>query len=595
MMLSKIYSNKHDVFEDIFFQVGLNIILGEIRNPENRNRDTHNLGKSKLCDVIDFCLLKKKNKSFFLFKNEDVFSGFVFFLEIVLNSGDFITIRRSVNTPSKISIIKHNQQYQDFSEDEVINWDYSNLAFDKAKVILDSLLDLRVLGRWDYRTALGYSLRGQNDYTDVFRLSDFLGKHVSWKPYIGHLLGFKAEYLINNYLLSDELDKCEGKLSELISKIGKYLGDEEEVLTNLLIIKRKELSLISEGIEFFDFDVVDLKVINDLVKDIEQEISELNKVRYYLKATILRLKRAKTNSEVKSNVQDMEKLYVESKIHFGDSIKKTFQELLDFHKRITEERNLLSIEQIEKNKVELESVDARLKELNLKRSESIAYFNNIDSFEKYKKSSKYLVELNVEINNIEQKLHISKEINEIKAVISKKEKEKGELISLIRENREDLFKSDDSIYSSIKNTFSVFVKNVLEKNGMLTTEQNKEGNLEYWAGIVDDHGHRTSESEGHSYQKILCMGYDISIVTSYLSESFIRFIYHDGGLETLDDRKKKNFLDYVNWNSSVLGFQYILTLIDTDLPEDYEIPPGSIIKTLHDDGDDGLLFKMKPW
>ncbi len=423
----------------------------------------------------------------------------------------------------------------------------------------------------------------------------FLGKHVSWKPYIGHLLGFKAEYLINNYLLSDELDKCEGKLSELISKIGKYLGDEEEVLTNLLIIKRKELSLISEGIEFFDFDVVDLKVINDLVKDIEQEISELNKVRYYLKATILRLKRAKTNSEVKSNVQDMEKLYVESKIHFGDSIKKTFQELLDFHKRITEERNLLSIEQIEKNKVELESVDARLKELNLKRSESIAYFNNIDSFEKYKKSSKYLVELNVEINNIEQKLHISKEINEIKAVISKKEKEKGELISLIRENREDFFKSDDSIYSSIKNTFSVFVKNVLEKNGMLTTEQNKEGNLEYWAGIVDDHGHRTSESEGHSYQKILCMGYDISIVTSYLSESFIRFIYHDGGLETLDDRKKKNFLDYVNWNSSVLGFQYILTLIDTDLPEDYEIPPGSIIKTLHDDGDDGLLFKMKPW
>ncbi len=79
MMLSKIYSNKHDVFEDIFFQFGLNIILGEIRNPENRNRDTHNLGKSKLCDVIDFCLLKKKTNHFFYSKMKMCFPVLSFF------------------------------------------------------------------------------------------------------------------------------------------------------------------------------------------------------------------------------------------------------------------------------------------------------------------------------------------------------------------------------------------------------------------------------------------------------------------------------------------------------------------------------------
>ncbi|EEF3564002.1 DUF2326 domain-containing protein, partial [Salmonella enterica] len=65
--------------------------------------------------------------------------------------------------------------------------------------------------------------------------------------------------------------------------------------------------------------------------------------------------------------------------------------------------------------------------------------------------------------------------------------------------------------------------------------------------------------------------------------------------ETLDDRKKKNFLEFINWYSNLMGFQYILTLIDTDLPPDYKFADDDIVKVLHDDGNDGLLFKMAPW
>lgn len=51
MKLSKIYSNKKDVFSPINFHDGLNVVIGEIRRSENRGKDTHNLGKSKLCDL----------------------------------------------------------------------------------------------------------------------------------------------------------------------------------------------------------------------------------------------------------------------------------------------------------------------------------------------------------------------------------------------------------------------------------------------------------------------------------------------------------------------------------------------------------------
>jgi uncharacterized protein YydD (DUF2326 family) len=69
MKLSKLYSNRHNSFPPIRFNDGLNVVLAEIRDPENLNKDTHNLGKTTIAQIIDFCLLKKRSASFFLFKN----------------------------------------------------------------------------------------------------------------------------------------------------------------------------------------------------------------------------------------------------------------------------------------------------------------------------------------------------------------------------------------------------------------------------------------------------------------------------------------------------------------------------------------------
>jgi len=59
MKLSKLYCNKPDLFGPINFQSGLNVVLAEIRLPENRNKDTHNLGKTTLGRMIDFCFLAR--------------------------------------------------------------------------------------------------------------------------------------------------------------------------------------------------------------------------------------------------------------------------------------------------------------------------------------------------------------------------------------------------------------------------------------------------------------------------------------------------------------------------------------------------------
>jgi uncharacterized protein YydD (DUF2326 family) len=78
MELSRLYSNKPDLFESVNFIQELNVILAEIRLPENRNKDTHNLGKSTLGRLIDFMFLSNRDKNFFLFKHEELFKDFIF-------------------------------------------------------------------------------------------------------------------------------------------------------------------------------------------------------------------------------------------------------------------------------------------------------------------------------------------------------------------------------------------------------------------------------------------------------------------------------------------------------------------------------------
>ncbi|HEY2172072.1 MAG TPA: DUF2326 domain-containing protein, partial [Candidatus Angelobacter sp.] len=96
MKLSKLYCNKPDIFGPIDFVGGLNTIIAEIRLPENKAKDTHNLGKTTVGRLLDFCFLLGKDPKFFVFKHLDRFKEFIFYLEIELADASFLTVRRGV-------------------------------------------------------------------------------------------------------------------------------------------------------------------------------------------------------------------------------------------------------------------------------------------------------------------------------------------------------------------------------------------------------------------------------------------------------------------------------------------------------------------
>jgi len=76
-------------------------------------------------------------------------------------------------------------------------------------------------------------------------------------------------------------------------------------------------------------------------------------------------------------------------------------------------------------------------------------------------------------------------------------------------------------------------------------------------------------------------------------------VFHDGVFESLDDRKKGNLLSVIRQYAD-LGLQPIITLIDSDAPPAAEdgkpvFASEEIVVRLHDEDDDGRLFRMKSW
>ncbi|WP_416777130.1 DUF2326 domain-containing protein [Xenorhabdus budapestensis] len=598
MKLSKIYSNKSDLFEPIEFGPGLNVVLAEIRLPENRRKDTHNLGKTTLGRLIDFVLLSKREKNFFLFKHINIFEEFIFFLEIKIDEFSYITIRRSVKEPSKICFKKHSDSHKDFSSLSIERWDHKNIPFDKAKTLLDGFLDCRALSPWSFRNILGYLLRTQKDYVDVFQLSKFLSKHSDWKPFLSHILGFDSELISKLYSKEKDLNQKEKNKNILKNELGGSI-DNFSKIEGLLLLKQKEAEKKQNLLNSFDFRDFDKEKTKSLVDEINFKISELNERRYYLSQNKRKIKSSLKQGEILFNPDEAEKLFREARVFFEGQIKKDFHQLISFNKAITEERNKYLLEELIVIDNELQEINKELNEFGKIRSENLSFLSSTDIFDKYKKYSDEMVILKADIASLEMQKKVIHRLQELRTEVRDLKRECEQLQISIELDVEKQNAQSDSLFSSIRLYFSEIVDNVIDRNALLRVFPNKEGHLEFKADILDELGNSTSADLGFTYRKLLCIAFDMAILRANLIHKFPRFVYHDGVFESLDDRKKENLLKIIR-NYSDFGLQQIITLIDSDMPPHENIGYSAfndeeIVLRLHDENESGRLFKMKTW
>ncbi|KAG8150812.1 DUF2326 domain-containing protein [Burkholderia catarinensis] len=598
MKLSRVYSNQPDLFEPVDFVQGLNVVVAEIRLPENRNKDTHNLGKTTLGRLLDFGFLAKRDPKFFLFKHLELFQTFIFFLEIQLEDASFVTIRRGVEEATKISFKRHEAGHQDLSGLQLADWDHQDVPFDRARDLLDGLLDWRALKPWGFRKGLGYLLRSQDDFRDVFHLRKFAAAHSDWKPFLAHVLGFNAQLIALHYQKEDQLAEKQATAQTIKTELGGSIEDISKI-EGILLLKQKEAEKKQKLLDAFDFRAQDKDRTKQLVDDVDERIAALNARRYSLNQNQKKILASLEEDQILFNPDEAERLFAEAGVLFKGQIKKDFQQLIAFNRAITDERRGYLQEEHSEVEAELKRVNADLSALGKKRSEMLSFLSDTDVFGKYKQVSGEMVTLRADITSLERQRGFLHRLQELRTEIRALTDELSHLQTQIEADVEKQNSDQSSLFSSIRLFFSEIVEEVISRKALLSVSPNQQGHLEFKAEILDESGNATSADLGHTYRKLLCIAFDLAVLRAHLDDKFPRFVYHDGVFETLDDRKKENLLTVVRRYAD-LGLQPIITLIDSDLParvgdETPVFAAGEIVVTLHDEDEKGRLFKMKTW
>ncbi len=582
-------------FQPIVFNPGLNVVFASIKKPKEANKDSHNLGKTLLIDVIDFCLLKKINDHHFTKKIPNVLKDIIFYLELEIRPGSYVTIRRSVSNNTKISLKNHTDFHCHFTCENEKFWNHYNISFEKSKEILNSYLAFEEIKPFDFRKGLTYFLRKQKDYLDVFQIEKFnSGQHSYWKPYIAKLLGIDSAIIQKKYQLDNEIQK---KIDELENKRNKVFLPEAQYdeIKARIELKNLEIESLSKKIDNFSFVTHDLNINEELVDDIESKISYLNNEIYNLSYEKNNIEESLKN-KINFNISDIEKIFKDINFYFEGKIKKDYEELLDFNKKITKDRSSrLKLRQNEiKNILEINQKELEL--LDAKRSEALQILREKDSLIKYKKMNKKLVEDQADVLILKNQLKELDELSEISAAIVRLKENLSEIIQKIDYE----YKKENFILSNIRSEFSRIIKEVLGVNALLFVRKNNNSNLEFETHVTSGNKATspTAEGEGTSYKKMLCAAFDLAVINNYKNTKFYNFIYHDGIFEGLDNRKKIKLWSLIKDYCVNKNVQYIFTIIESDLPrnefdEKIYFQKQEIILQLSDEGASGRLFKCE--
>ena len=597
MKLVRLYANETEIFPEIEFRPGLNVILAEVRAPEDETKSDHNLGKTLLARLLDFMLLKEVDADFFTRKHRERFKGFVFFLEILLPDGkSHATIRRGTDADTKISLKLHgplsdSSPLLDLGEEDSDHW---NIPIGKAKETLNSWLAFDAVPGWDYRKGISYFLRTQNDYRDVFRVEKFMrSADLFWTPYMADLLGLPGQMLTEKYQ-ADRLAEGSEEAAKLLQGTSEFTEADADRLSAKISLAESSIQKKTAQLQDFEFHDMEMEISDDLVKNVDAGLGRAEQKIFYTKKDHQAAQDGLARP-LEFNLSEILETYEECAVTMPDLLVRSYEQLVEFNRKLASERNKYLKQRIKALEATLAKETATHQELSAQRQRYLEVFKNRESLERFKSLQVELIRFEENLIRLRGQLARVEEMNQLREKSKEAKRESERLASEIKKQ----IHPPSSRYKSIRERFQQIAAEFLYVPAVLFVKQNEQGNLDFHAEVEKSggNGEFSSEADGTTYKKLLCMAFDLAILSEYAGSRFYHFIYHDGALEGEDDRKKIALLKLVERLCEEKGIQYIMSAIRHELPRNPDDTPftfkeGEVVRELHDNGDDGRLFRM---
>ena len=536
--LNRLYSESN-IFEEISFHDGVNIILGEKYDDSSvKGRKTNGVGKSMSIEFLDFGFLNDYEKSRIAKIPKEVFpleENVILDLDI---GDEAITIKRNRKQADQPVIIREGR----------------TVSFDKlqdAREYLTGLIFPKLNGKKvpSFRNLFSILMRDErSEFTDIIKCHDLTKKIPDDLSAHLFLLGFSLEAYKNTLETIKEIEAVNTVIAkdkkELTQEGKKKISDVKAELNAL----EDELQKLEDAIESFKTNETFDSMEADLI-ELEDLLDQLRKRQKALRYDYEKIRKMPKPEQIDD--REIELVYNQFKSELGNAVVKSLNEVVGFKNKIEEFQRTLVNQKAKELESQLKSIAEQIRVLDDEYSEKLKVIDKKGVLKNLKVSLK-IYEAKKDSISHTKFLFDQYEKNEKKKRMLNLQKTQQlmEIDSEIEQNKEIM---DDFIDTILEIHESIMGNKECSFSLQTVDKARKKTPVELRLRIYDDGSHSVDRTKVFIYDMAL-------LFNQYTRDRHPLFLVHDNIFD-VDQDTLVQCLNYIyKQEEQYQDFQYILTL-----------------------------------
>lgn len=536
--LNRLYSESN-IFEEISFHDGVNIILGEKYDDSSvKGRKTNGVGKSMSIEFLDFGFLNDYEKSRIAKIPKEVFpleENVILDLDI---GDEAITIKRNRKQADQPVIIREGR----------------TVSFDKlqdAREYLTGIIFPKLNGKKvpSFRNLFSILMRDErSEFTDIIKCHDLTKKIPDDLSAHLFLLGFSLEAYKNTLETIREIEAVNTVLAkdkkELTQEGKKKISDVKAELNAL----EDELQKLEDAIESFKTNETFDSMEADLI-ELEDLLDQLRKRQKALRYDYEKIRKMPKPEQIDD--REIELVYNQFKSELGNAVVKSLNEVVGFKNKIEEFQRTLVNQKAKELESQLKSIAEQIRVLDDEYSEKLKVIDKKGVLKNLKVSLK-IYEAKKDSISHTKFLFDQYEKNEKKKRMLNLQKTQQlmEIDSEIEQNKEIM---DDFIDTILEIHESIMGNKECSFSIQTVDKARKKTPVELTLRIYDDGSHSVDRTKVFIYDMAL-------LFNQYTRDRHPLFLVHDNIFD-VDQDTLVQCLNYIyKQEEQYQDFQYILTL-----------------------------------
>lgn len=536
-------------FRPVYFNSGLNVIVADKAKDSTVKGSRNGLGKTTLIEIIHFCLGAELKKGSRL--NVSELQNWDFTIDISIKDVR-LTAKRYISMPEQISIeiIEGVSPFNLTTGDEKKE---NNITLKEWQNFLGkNLFNIGLEPKIKYpscRSIMSFFVRKEDGYDNPFNIYT---KEKSAATILNnaYVLGLDWETAIKLQEIQSKIDRLSN-----YAKISEDRGETQGVLRTQIITLKDIVEKNDADLSSFNV-LPEYKNVQTEVNILTDEIQKLSNLNTIFDKKLEAYQEATTSERPTASADNLENLYKEAQIVFGENIKTQLKEAKEFHEKIIKNRQVFLETEMLSIKHTIEQNNLTIKTKANRKQELMQVLSSHGALDEYNKLQDLVLGKKAKLKTLEEKLFdlesAEKDMNKLKKEASVLKQKLKTTLTI-----QDQYTKDIKIFFENNNS-------IHDKKGNLIIDFNSKGIYTFKLDI--------DKGSSGGVKKVGLFCYDLMLIENAINYSHwgVDFLVHDSILyDPMDERQKANVITAAFDKSNRYNFQYIMTINSDQIPHNY--------------------------